>query len=111
MFFFKKKPAHSITILPHPAICPSGEVVPATVGKSIAEILLANDVEISHSCQLQCACTTCHVYVMEGGHYVKYMNDEEDRMLNNTKDRSKWSRLACQAVFEGGGDVVVEIRE
>ena len=111
MFFFRKKPANSITVLPHPRICPAGEVVPVAVGKSIAETLLNHDISISHSCQLQCACTTCHVYVMEGGAYVTRMNEEEDRMLKNVQDRTQWSRLACQAVFEGGGDVVVEIRE
>lgn len=111
MFFFKKKSANTITVLPHPSICPSGEVVPAIIGKSVAETLLANHVDISHSCQLQCACTTCHVYVMEGSAYINNMNNEEDRMLKNTPDRTRWSRLACQAVFEGGGDVVVEIRE
>ncbi len=111
MFFFKKKPANTITVLPHPGICPSGEVVPAVVGKSIAEALLDQDVEISHSCQLQCACTTCHVYVMEGDNHVTRMRDDEERMLKNTHGRTGWSRLACQAVFEGGGDIVVEIRE
>ncbi len=111
MFFFKKKPANSITVLPHRSICPNGEVVPAEVGKSIAETLIKHHVDISHSCQLQCACTTCHVYVMEGSTHINRMDDEEDRMLRNTPDRARWSRLACQAVFEGGGDVVVEIRE
>jgi 2Fe-2S ferredoxin len=111
MFFFKKKASNSITILPHPVICPAGEVVPAVVGKSIAKILLDKDVEISHSCQLQCACTTCHVYIMEGGEFVSKMGDEENRLLDNTSDRQRWSRLSCQAVFNGGGDLVVEIRE
>ena len=110
MFFFKKKPTNHITVLPHPAICPSGEVVPAIVGKSIAEILIDNNVEVRHSCQLQCACTTCHVYVMEGSQHVNRISSEEDRLLNSTHDRARWSRLACQAVFEGGGDVVVEIK-
>jgi 2Fe-2S ferredoxin len=111
MFFFKKKSPHSVTVLPHRSICPTGELVPAIAGKSIAEMLIRHDVDISHSCQLQCACTTCHVYVMEGSHHINRMNDEEDRMLKNVPDRTQWSRLACQAVFEGGGDVVVEIRE
>lgn len=111
MFFFKKKSAHQITVLPHPVICPSGEIVPAVVGKSVAEALLEKGVEISHSCQLQCACTTCHVYLMEGAPYVAPMNAEEDRMLNSTNERQRWSRLACQAVFNGGGNLVVELRD
>jgi len=111
MFFFKKKPANTIIVLPHPSVCPAGDVAPALPGKSIAEALIDHDINLSHSCQLQCACTTCHVYVMEGSAYVNGMNDEEDRILKSVPDRAQWSRLACQAVFEGGGNVVVEIRE
>lgn len=110
MFFFKRKPAHTITVLPHPGVCPAGEVVPAVPGKSIVELLLADDVAISHSCQMQCACTTCHVYVLEGAQFVTPMGEEEDRMLKQTLDRQRWSRLGCQAVFEGGGNMVIEIR-
>ncbi|TSA49228.1 MAG: ISC system 2Fe-2S type ferredoxin [Nitrosomonadales bacterium] len=111
MFFFGKKPAHSITILPHAAICPSGDIVPASTGKSIAETLVAKGVEISHSCQYQCACTTCHVYVMEGGEFLTPMDAEEDRMLATTQNRQRWSRLSCQAVYNGKGDVVIDICE
>ena len=110
MFFFKKKPANTITVLPAPGICPAGDVVPAVIGKSIVENLLASNIEISHSCQMQCACTTCHVYVMEGGASVSRMGAEENKLLNQTQDRQSWSRLGCQAVYEGGGDLVVEIR-
>ncbi|OIQ77341.1 2Fe-2S ferredoxin [mine drainage metagenome] len=110
MFFFRKAPAHTVTVLPNPEVCPAGEVVPAMSGKSVVEILLDGDVEISHSCQMQCACTTCHIYVMEGEQFMTPMGAEEDRMLDQIQDRRRWSRLACQTVFEGGGDVVVEIR-
>lgn len=110
MFFFNKKPAHTITILPHPDVCPSGDIVPAVQGKSIVENLLDKHVEISHSCQMQCACITCHVYVIEGGQYISAMQEDESKELAKTQDRQQWSRLACQAVFEGGGNLIVEIR-
>lgn len=110
MIFFKKKPAHTITILPHPEVCPTGEIVPAIQGKSIVENLLENDVEISHSCQMQCACTTCHVYIIEGGQFVSSIENDENNELDRTQDRQRWSRLGCQAVFEGGGNLVIEIR-
>jgi len=110
MFFFGKKPAHTITILPHPDICPSGDVVPAIEGKSIAETLVDKGVEISHSCQFQCACTSCHVYVMEGRDALSPMEAEEDRLLATTQDRQRWSRLSCQAIYRGNGNVVIEIR-
>lgn len=110
MFFFKKKSAQTITILPNDDLCPSGEVVPAMPGKSIVELLLENDVEISHSCQMQCACTTCHIYIIEGGQYISSMHNEEDRELKQLNDRQHWSRLGCQAIFTGGGNLTIEIR-
>jgi len=110
MFFFGKKSAHHIVVLLHPTICPSGEVVPAAIGKSIAETLVAAGVELSHSCQFQCACTTCHVFVMEGAAYLSAKGAEEESMLAGTESDARWSRLACLSVFQGGGDLVVEIR-
>lgn len=109
MFFFKKKYPHNITVLPHSSLCPEGEIVPAEPGKSVAEILLDNKVEIDHSCQLQCSCTTCHVHIMEGSAYLSPMDPEEKRILGNAPGRDQFSRLACQAVFQGGGNVVVEV--
>ncbi len=109
MFFFGKKHPHHLTVLPHPALCPEGEIMPAEPGRSVAEILLRNRVEIDHSCQLQCACATCHVHIMEGAQYLSPMDAEERRMLGNAPGRDGFSRLACQAVFQGGGNVVVEI--
>lgn len=109
MFSIFKKSVHHITILPHASLCPEGEIVPARAGVSLAETLLKHGVEISHSCQLQCACTTCHVHVMEGSSCLSPMAAEEARMLQRSGQRDSFSRLACQAVFQGGGDVVLEI--
>ncbi|MEK7737974.1 MAG: 2Fe-2S iron-sulfur cluster-binding protein [Pseudomonadota bacterium] len=111
MFFFGKKPAHNIIVLPHPGICPAGEAVPAIVGKSIAETLVDKGVEINHSCQFQCSCTTCHIHVMEGQDYLSRKHAEEERMLATTQTDQRWSRLACQSIYGGGGDVVIEIAE
>jgi len=111
MFFFGKKPTHNIIVLPHPGICPAGEAVPAIVGKSIAETLVGKEVEISHSCQFQCSCTTCHIFVMEGDAYLNRKDAEEDRMLATTKVDRRRSRLACQTIYSGGGDVVIEIAD
>jgi len=110
MFFFKKKPAQTITVLPHPRICPSGEVVAALPGRPVVESLLKGGVDISHSCQMQCSCTTCHIYLMEGTESVTPMDAEENRVLDGAPDRARWSRLACQTVVAGKGDLVVEIR-
>lgn len=107
--FGKKKP--SITVLPHARICPSGDIVKGRPGMSIAETLVAADVDIGHSCQYQCSCTTCHVHVMEGQAHLSPMHEEERLVLSRATGLTQWSRLACQCVFQGGGDVVIEIVE
>lgn len=109
MPFFGKKTPYRLTILPHPELCPEGDIVPAEPGRSVAEMLLRNRIEIPHSCQLQCACATCHVHIMAGAECLCPMDADEKRMLLNAQSRDVFSRLACQAVFQGSGDVVVEI--
>lgn len=101
----------SITILPNPTLCPDGQIIKAKEGKSLAETLVDNDIEIGHSCQYQCSCTTCLINLMEGQGFVASMSEEEREILSKAKLLSKWSRLSCQCVFKGGGDVVIEIVE
>jgi hypothetical protein len=50
-------------------------------------------------CQMQCACITCHIYVIEGGQCITAMDDDENSELFNAQGRQGWSRLACQAFF------------
>ena len=47
---------------------------------------------------------------MEGAAFVSRMGDEENRVLDQANDRAQWSRLGCQAYFEGNGNLVIEIR-
>ena len=49
-----------IIVLPHVEVCPDGAVIEAEPGQSICEALLAHDIDIEHSCEMSCACTTCH---------------------------------------------------
>ena len=55
-----------IVVLPHEEICPEGAVLEADGGSTICAILLDNDIDIEHACEMSCACTTCHVIVREG---------------------------------------------
>ena len=42
-----------ITVLPHPEVCPQGQVIEnAPVGESICRVLLDNHIEIEHACEL-----------------------------------------------------------
>lgn len=97
-----------IIFLPHEEICPEGAVIEVKPGISICDAALQNDIEIEHACEKSCACTTCHVYVREGGESLTEATDEEDDLLDKAWGLEPDSRLSCQAVV-GDADLVVEI--
>ncbi len=76
---------------------------------SILDIALGNGVDIDHACGGVCACSTCHVYVREGGHTINEPLEEEEDQLENAPGLKSCSRLACQSVPDGTADMVVEI--
>jgi len=55
-----------------------------------------------------CACTTCHVIVVQGEKNLSEADDDELDRLDMAAGLTLRSRLGCQAVVKGG-DVVVEI--
>ena len=54
-----------------------------------------------------CACSTCHVYVVEGFNNTSEIEDEEFDILDKAFDVRSTSRLGCQAKIHG--DIAVEI--
>ncbi|MEN6537101.1 MAG: 2Fe-2S iron-sulfur cluster-binding protein [Bryobacteraceae bacterium] len=76
---------------------------------SLLDIALNVDVPIEHACGGNCACTTCHVVVLEGEGNLSPMEDDEADRLEMAAGVTLHSRLACQAVVRG--DVKVEIPE
>jgi 2Fe-2S ferredoxin len=56
-----------------------------------------------------CACSTCHVYVVEGFEHTSEIADEEFDILDKAFDVRPSSRLGCQAKVHG--DVTVEISD
>jgi len=97
-----------IIFLPHDEICPEGAVVEAEPGTTICDVALANGIEIEHACEKSCACTTCHVYVREGGESLNEADETEEDLLDKAWGLDPDSRLSCQAVV-GQEDLVVEI--
>lgn len=75
---------------------------------SILEIALAHGINIDHACGGVCACSTCHVYVIEGNESCSIAQDGELDMLDNAPDQKPISRLACQCVPNGEKDLVIE---
>jgi len=97
-----------IIFLPHEEICPEGAVIEANPGTTICDAALAHGIEIEHACEKSCACTTCHVYIREGGESLPGSNEDEDDLLDKAWGLDPDSRLSCQAVV-GEADLVVEI--
>jgi 2Fe-2S ferredoxin len=98
-----------LTILPHDDLCPKGVVIEnAPVGQSICRVLLDNDIEIEHACELSCACTTCHVIVRQGFDSLEEASDSEEDLLDRAWGLTPSSRLSCQAKVTNA-DLTIEI--
>jgi 2Fe-2S ferredoxin len=97
-----------IIFLPHEEICPEGAVVEAEPGTTICDAALRNGIEIEHACEKSCACTTCHVYIREGGESLNESEEDEDDLLDKAWGLEPDSRLSCQAII-ANQDLVVEI--
>lgn len=77
-------------------------------GTTICDAALQNGIEIEHACEKSCACTTCHVYVREGGDSIAPPTEQEEDLLDKAWGLDPDSRLSCQAKV-GRDEIVVEI--
>ncbi len=97
-----------IIFLPNERYCPDGMVIDAQPGDTILDAAQAQGIDIEHACEKSCACTTCHIWVREGGASLASPSECEDDMLDKAWGLDPDSRLSCQAVV-GDEDLVVEI--
>ena len=97
-----------ITILPNPDYCPEGATFEAPNGISICRAALDNGIKIEHACELSCACTTCHVYVVQGIDSLTEPTEDEDDYLDKAWGLKSSSRLSCQAIINDK-DLIIEI--
>jgi ferredoxin, 2Fe-2S len=79
--------------------------------ESILDIAMNNGVALDHACGGVCACTTCHVHVLQGAENLSEADDDELDRIETAADLQLNSRLGCQAVITKPGNVVVEIPE
>jgi len=84
--------------------------VEAAPGESIlcAAESAEREPHVGSACGGNCACSTCHVWVLEGGDSLSEMQEGESDRLDLAFDVRPESRLGCQALI-GDGDLVVEI--
>ena len=99
----------TITVLPHPELCPDGAILnDIATGTKIVDALLNHGIEIEHACEKSCACTTCHIIVRQGFSSLKEASDIEEDLLDQAWGLEATSRLSCQAIV-GDSDLTVEI--
>ncbi|XP_074294806.1 uncharacterized protein LOC141622698 isoform X2 [Silene latifolia] len=72
--------------------------VEVPVGTNILEAAHSNDIELEGACEGSCACSTCHVIVMDMEYYNRLPDpsDEENDMLDLAFGLTETSRLGCQ---------------
>jgi ferredoxin, 2Fe-2S len=97
-----------LIFLPHPDKCPEGMAIEAAPGISICDAALQHGIDIEHACEKSCACTTCHVYIREGGASLNANSELEDDMLDKAWGLDPDSRLSCQTLV-GDKDLVIEL--
>ena len=79
-------------------------------GYSILEVAEDNDVHLNHNCGGVCACSTCHIYVLEGEEYLEEISDKEEDFIDRAINPRLESRLGCQSVIlEEDAVIKVEI--
>ena len=97
-----------LTFLP---VNQSVELTEDLTDQSLLETAMDEGVPIMHACGGYCACTTCHVQVVEGAEHLSAMeSDEKERLESTAEAMTDQSRLACHAKLKGQGSVVVEIQ-
>lgn len=88
------------------------QYVSARLGDTLLDVALDNGLDVPHECGGNCACTTCHVVVEDGGEHLSIPEDVERDRLSTSESYTTTSRLACQAIIveaEGGGAIVVRL--
>jgi 2Fe-2S ferredoxin len=64
---------------------------------------------LDHACGGVCACTTCHLHVLDGSKGISEPEDLELDRMETAPGIQLNSRLGCQAVIEKPGTYVVDI--
>ena len=82
----------------------------AEEGYSILEIAEDNDIHLNHNCGGVCACSTCHIYILEGEDSLEEITDKEEDFIDRAINPRLESRLGCQSVIlEDDAEIKVEI--
>ncbi|KAI1165197.1 ferredoxin [Nemania serpens] len=72
-----------------------------SAGDNLLDVAQANDLEMEGACGGSCACSTCHIIVLDEAYYDKMPEPEDDEndMLDLAFGLTETSRLGCQVVM------------
>ena len=76
---------------------------------SILDVAENYGIFLDHACGGVCACTTCHVHVIDGAKGLSEPEEKELDRMDMAPGLQLNSRLGCQAVIESPGTYVVEV--
>lgn len=79
------------------------------LGTTILQAARAAGAPEGDACGGVCACSTCHVYVKQGGDLLTEAEEDEEDILDKAFDVQITSRLGCQAKILETGDLDVEV--
>ena len=81
---------------------PSNVTVEAAPGATLLDAALDYGIWLEHECGGNCSCTTCLIRVIQGAEHLSPVEEPEEYRLSTSENRSRESRLACQALLLGG---------
>ncbi len=83
--------------------------VEVEAGTSILQAAKAIGAPEGDACGGVCACSTCHVYIVEGQNLLSGAEEDEEDILDKAFDVRINSRLGCQAKVERDGVIAVKV--
>lgn len=86
-----------------------GNEVVVAAGQSILDAARLAGAPEGDACGGVCACSTCHVYITKGAHLLTEAEEDEEDILDKAFDVRMESRLGCQAMVHGDGEIHVKI--
>jgi 2Fe-2S ferredoxin len=90
-------------------IMPSGKTIEVVEGTTLLAAILAAEVALTHKCEGNANCGTCHIFVQEGRKGLSKVAREENEKLDSIVGVGSKSRLACQAKVLGTENIKVEL--
>lgn len=94
--------------MPKVTFVPEGITIEMPRGTTLLAAAQASGAPVGYACGGHGACSTCHVYVLEGLASLEPADEKEEDILDKAFDVRPHSRLACQTRM-GEQDVVCEI--